>query len=123
MTRRVSAQRVAVQALTQALDVPVSTQMPVRKPEEFVIISRIGDGDLIFGAYTPRFLVECYARSEVAAEELAEWVRYCWQRFEVVKPLGINSAQADANLVRYDAPDIDHFRFQFTGSLQILQGS
>lgn len=121
MANPVSGQKIAVLALSEALDVPVSTQMPSTRPRRFVLVSRIGDDQAVFGALTPRFLIECYAASELDAEELAEKARACWCDFERTKPHGINSARADQNMVRYEDPSVDHHRFQFTGTLQILQ--
>lgn len=116
----VSGQKIAVQALADALGVPVSTQMPTTRPRRFVVVSRIGDGARVFGAMNPRFLIECYAENECEAELLAEKTRWCWCDFERTKPHGINSASADQNMVRYEDPSVEHHRFQFTGSLQIL---
>lgn len=112
-----SSTRAAVQALSAALGVPVSTRMPTNKPERFVILSRIGGGSGPFGAVSPRFLVECYAPTEIAAEEFGELVRITWQ---TMRTHGINRGYDDNNLAWFDAPDIDHCRFQFTGGLQIL---
>lgn len=112
-----SSTRVAVRSLGAALGVPVSTQMPTRKPERFIILSRIGGGSGPFGTVAPRFLVECYAPTEVAAEEFGELVRATWR---TMRTHGINYGYDDDNLAWFDAPDVDHSRFQFTGGLQII---
>ena len=115
---RLTAQEVAVHALLAALGgVRVSTSMPDPRPAEHVIVSRIGNVDPPFGARVPRFLVECYAPSELEAERLGEWVHEVWK---TLRTHGINWSSTDDNLVPYDAPDEKHHRFQFTGSLQIL---
>lgn len=112
-----AAQLVAVQALGPALGaVRVSTRIPDPRPAEHVVVSRIGGDDPPFGATVPRFLVECYASTELKAEELGEIVRHRWCR---LRSRTINWSDADP-LVPYDSPDPGHFRFQFTGSLQIL---
>lgn len=111
-------QRIAVQSLSAALPgVRVSTQLPDPRPAEHVVVSRIGGSSPPFGANVPRFLVECYAEDELAAEELGERVHHTWK---LLKSHGINWADTDDNLAPFDSPDRDYVRFQFTGSLQIL---
>ena len=113
-----SSQKVAVQALAAALPgMKVSTQMPPSRPGEHVIVSRIGGGDGPFGTVAPRFLIEVYAQSELAAEELAEQVRRSWLG---LRTHGINWSTDDGNLAPNPSPDPDHVRFQFTGGLQII---
>lgn len=111
-------QMVAVQALAAALKtVSVSTQLPPPPhPNKFVVLSRIGGGDLSFSHAKPRFLVEAYASTEFEAEELAEVVRATWRG---LRSHGVIYGQDDKNLVRQDDPDKDLFRFQFTGYLLI----
>lgn len=114
-----SAQRVAVKALATDLDVRVSTQMaqPDKRPDRFVIISRIGGGSDDWAMKDPRFLIECYALSELDAEELADQVWDVWSGLR--GPAPISTAYADNNLARYDNPDLKHHRFQFTGGLRL----
>lgn len=113
-----SSQLVAVQALADALpSMRVSTELPDPRPSEHVVVSRIGGEDPPFGAITPRFLVEVYAATQLAAEELGERVQHTWLH---LRSHGINWATTDHNLAPYDSPDPEHIRWQFTGSLQIL---
>lgn len=110
-----SMQAIAVKALSSALGVRVSTQMPETKPNEFVIISRIGGGADDWATRNPRFLVECYASSELAAENLGEKV---WEAWRSLRTPEITWASVDNNLTRFDDPDPKLHRFQFTGGLQ-----
>lgn len=109
-------QDVVVRALTDTLNVKVSTELPKNRPDEHIVISRIGGGQSTFGANDPRFLIECYARTEVAAEALAERAQHAWQSMRQ-KP--IVRGWSDGNLAKYPAPDTDHSRFQFTGTLRL----
>lgn len=113
-----SAKAIAVKALREAINAPVSTQMPATLPEFFVILSRIGGGDGPFGTTTPRFLVECYAPTEVSAETFAELVRRAWLNLRTDK---INWSYDDSNLTDYlEDQTPNRFRCQFTGGLQII---
>lgn len=111
-----AAQLVARQALAQALDVKVSTQMPTNRPQEHVIISRIAGRSPTFGTNEPRFLVEVYATTELAAETLAEKVHAAWLSLRTHE---IIHSSSDYNLVPHSSPDPDHHRFQFTGGLTL----
>ena len=64
----ISAQKIAVAALRDALGVRVSTQLPDSKnrPDRFVVLSRIGGGSDDWATKDPRFLIECYATSELS---------------------------------------------------------
>lgn len=113
-----TAQVVAVKALSEALPgVRVSTKIPDPRPAEHVVVSRIGNSNPEFGTSMPRFLVEVYSGSEVAAEVLAEKVHSAWLNLNTH---GINNAPSDWNLQPFDSPDPNHVRFQFTGGLQII---
>lgn len=113
-----SAQLAAVQALSQALDgVWVSTKLPDPRPEEHVVVSRIGGQSPEFGTSMPRFLIEVYGKTDLSTEVLAEKVHSAWMN---LRSHGINSTTSDWNLVPFDSPDVKHVRFQFTGGLQIL---
>lgn len=111
-------QVIAVSALKEALGVRVSTRRPSPPPDEFVIVSRIGGGAEDWATRDPRFLVECYAGSEVAAELLAERAWEAWRNARLYAP-EVNWSHADNNLTRFDDPDPAHKRFQFTGGLQL----
>lgn len=115
----ISAQKIAVAALRDALGVRVSTQLPDSKnrPERFVVLSRIGGGSDDWATKDPRFLIECYDTSELGAEELADEAWDAWAGLRGPKPL--HRGYADNNLTRYDTPDLKHHRFQFTGGLQL----
>ena len=63
---------IVVQALTESLDVPVSTIMPTDRPPQHVIVSRIGSSEPTFGTSVSRFLIECFATSQLEAEQLGE---------------------------------------------------
>lgn len=115
----IAAQAVAVRALTAALGVRVSTQLPApeKRPDKFVVLSRIGGGSEDWAMKNPRFLVECYATSELEAEVLADEAWDVWSGLR--GPAPISTAYADNNLTRYDNPDLKHHRFQFTGGLRL----
>lgn len=115
----VAAQAVAVQAIQEALAVPASTRFPPKqmRPREFVVVSRIGGGADDWALKTPRFLIECYAASELDAERLADRAWDAWSALRAPAP--ISSGYADNNLTRYDNPDTEHVRFQFTGGLRL----
>ncbi|CAB0506972.1 hypothetical protein ACQQ7I_06620 [Corynebacterium diphtheriae] len=110
-----TAQSRVVKALAEATGLPVSTRMPEKKPQKFVLVSRIGGGANDWATRNPRFLVECYAVSEPMAEELGEQVWEIWRR---LRSSGIQYSSADNNLAFNPDPDPRLFRFQFTGSLQ-----
>lgn len=114
-----SAQKIAVAALRDALGVRVSTQLPDSKnrPDRFVVLSRIGGGSDDWATKDPRFLIECYAPTELEAEELADGAWDAWAGLRGPAPL--HRAYSDNNLTRYDNPDLKHHRFQFTGGLQL----
>lgn len=111
-------QAIAVGALRDALGVRVSTQRPASPPDEFVIVSRIGGGSDDWATRDPRFLIECYSRSELSAELLAERAWEAWRNARRHAP-EVNWSHADNNLVRFSDPDPSHSRFQFTGGLQL----
>lgn len=114
----IAAQAVAVRALTMALGVRVSTQLPTpERPDKFIVLSRIGGGSEDWAMKNPRFLVECYATSELDAEGLADEAWDVWSGLR--GPAPISTAYADNNLTRYDNPDLKHHRFQFTGGLRL----
>lgn len=116
----IAAQKIAVAALRDALGgVRVSTQLPDSKnrPQRFVVLSRIGGGSDDWATKDPRFLIECYATSELDAEELADEAWDAWSGLRGPAPL--HRGYADNNLTRYDNPDLVHHRFQFTGGLQL----
>lgn len=108
---------IAVEGL-QSLGVRVSTRKPDPHPARFVVVSRIGGGSDDWATLDPRFLVECFAESEVAAEELALQAFHAWLT-EMRKVPEVMWAQADPNLTRFDDPDPDLHRFQFTGGLKL----
>lgn len=110
------AQPIAVAALAAAAGIPVSTRKPDPLPERFVIVSRIGGGSTTFATTNPRFLIECYAPTELAAEDLAEHIRTLWCR---LRTHGVIYAYDDDNLTRFDDPNPGRQRFQFTGGLTI----
>lgn len=113
-----SAQLAAVQALSQALvGIRVSTKIPDPRPEEHVVVSRIGGQRPEFGTAMPRFLIEVYGQNDLSTERLAETVHAAWMN---LRTHGINYSTSDWNLLPFDAPDQKHVRFQFTGGLQIL---
>lgn len=117
---------IVVQALTKSLDVPVSTIMPTDRPPQHVIVSRIGSSEPTFGTSISRFLVECFAPSPLEAEQLGEEVHAAWLSS---RGGAIHWIDSDHNLAPYDPPstgsagatgDAGHLRYQFTGSVQIL---
>lgn len=114
----ISATAVAVKALRDATGLRVSTELPqpTKRPDEFVILSRIGGGSDDWATKNPRFLVECYALNEAAAERLADSV---WETWQSLRTPNVHFATVDNNLTRYDNPDLKHHRFQFTASLQL----
>ena len=117
---------IVVQALTRALDVPVSTIMPTDRPPQHVIVTRIGSSEPTFGTSISRFLVECFAPSPLEAEQLGEEVHAAWLSS---RGGAIHWIDSDHNLAPYDPPstgsagatgDAGHLRYQFTGSVQFL---
>ena len=117
---------IVVQALTRALDVPVSTIMPTDRPPQHVIVTRIGSSEPTFGTSISRFLVECFATSPLEAEQLGEEVHAAWLSS---RGGSIHWIDSDHNLAPYDPPstgsagatgDAGHLRYQFTGSVQFL---
>lgn len=117
----ISTQAIAVQALSRALNLDaVSTQLPPAqyRPDQFIVLSRIGGGSDDWATKNPRFLVECYAPDELAAEMLADDAWEAWRRLRTPP---IHTASVDNNLAPYDNPDVDHVRFQFTAGLQLLR--
>lgn len=109
-----TAQAIAVQVLSEVVGVPVSTRLPEMKPPQFIVVSRIGGGTSDFALRNPRFLVECYAHTELGAEELAELAH---ERWHGLRHRLIHRCVSDNNLARYDDPDPELFRFQFTGTM------
>ena len=117
---------IVVQALTRALDVPVSTIMPTDRPPQHVIVTRIGSSEPTFGTSISRFLIECFAPSPLEAEQLGEEVHAAWLSS---RGGSIHWIDSDHNLAPYDPPstgsagatgDAGHLRYQFTGSVQFL---
>ena len=117
---------IVVQALTRALNVPVSTIMPTDRPPQHVIITRIGSSESTFGTSVSRFLVECFAPSPLEAEALGEEVHAAWLSS---RGGAIHWIDSDHNLAPYDPPspgdagatgDSGVRRYQFTGSVQFL---
>ena len=117
---------IVVQVLTRALDVPVSTIMPTDRPPQHVIVTRIGSSEPTFGTSISRFLIECFAPSPLEAEQLGEEVHAAWLSS---RGGSIHWIDSDHNLAPYDPPstgsagatgDAGHLRYQFTGSVQIL---
>lgn len=111
-----AAQQIAVELLAEALNVRVSTRKPSPHPDQFIVVSRIGGGNDDWCTRDPRFLVECFAHDELAAEMLAERAHEIWR---VARTTEILWASADNNLAQYDDPDPGLFRFQFTGGLKL----
>lgn len=112
-----ASQVIAVELLKTALtDVRVSTRKPDPTPEKFVVVSRIGGGSEDWATRDPRFLIECFATSEVEAEVLAQTA---WEAWRLARTPEIYFGSPDANLVRYDDPDPKLNRFQFTGGLKL----
>lgn len=112
-----SSQAELVKALSQKMGVKVSTRMPADKPERFIIVSRIGGGANDWATRNPRFLVECYASSEIAAERLGEET---WETWLTLRTDKIHFTSVDNNLARHDDPDPKLHRFQFTSGAQFL---
>lgn len=98
------------------LGVRVSTRKPNPHPEKFIVVSRIGGGNDDWATKDPRFLIESFAKSEYEAEALAESARDLWRCTRTKEVLW---ATADDNLARFDDPDPDLHRFQFTGGLKL----
>lgn len=118
-----SSQRIAIAAFRDGLkalgfEVPVSVQRDTT--DKFVVVSRAGGGSG-FALSRPRLLVECYATDEIAAEQLAEAAYVAPWRVVGRRWHGgtVTGWSGDNNLVRFDDPDTNHFRFQFTGVLGI----
>ena len=117
---------IVIQALSRALNVPVSTIMPTDRPPQHVIITRIGSSESTFGTSVSRFLVECFAPSPLEAEALGEEVHAAWLSS---RGGAIHWIDSDHNLAPYDPPspgdagatgEAGVRRYQFTGSVQFL---
>ena len=117
---------IVIQALSRALNVPVSTIMPTDRPPQHVIITRIGSSESTFGTSISRFLVECFAPSPLEAEALGEEVHAAWLSS---RGGAIHWIDSDHNLAPYDPPspgdagatgEAGVRRYQFTGSVQFL---
>lgn len=103
--------------LRERLDVPVSTRKPEQLPSGgCVVISRIGGGDE-WALVPVRFLIECFAGDELAAERLGEDVARTWSGLRDPR---LANAGHDQNLARHDYPTPGQFRFQFTGTLTLV---
>ena len=110
------AQAIAVKALSGALGVRVSTKKPEKLEDKYVIVQRIGGSSATFATSNPRFLVQCYAPTELEAERFGEEVVAAWRG---LRTHGIVHGYDDYNLVPVADPDVSHARFQFTGGLTI----
>lgn len=110
------AQAVAIKALSGALGVRVSTKKPEKLGDRYVIVQRIGGTSSTFATSNPRFLVQCYAPTELEAEQFGEEVVAAWR---ALRSHGIVHGYDDHNLVPYADPDVSHVRFQFTGGLTL----
>lgn len=112
-----SATALARQLLVERLEVPVSTRKPEKLPAGgCVVISRLGGGDE-WAMIPVRFLVECFAASEIEAEKLAEDVARTWASLRDVR---VVHAGHDRNVSRHDFLTPGQFRFQFTGTLTLV---
>lgn len=111
-----SSQAAAVKALSSALGVRVSTKKAEKLGDKYVIVQRIGGSSSTFATANPRFLVQCYAPTELEAERFAELVAATWRG---LRTNGIIYAYDDHNIVPLSDPDTSHVRFQFTGGLTI----
>ena len=109
-------QDVAVKALEQALRIPVSTEIPEIRPDRHIVLGRIGGGPESIATNDPRFLIECYALDALEAEALAEKAQHAWVH---LRGNGVVRGYSDNNLAPYPSPDVEHVRFQFTGSLKL----
>lgn len=101
----------------------VSTKLPPSTDAltSFVVLSRIGGDEQNFATDAPRFLFECYARTEIDAEDLANRVRAVlkWARGREFGGVLVRwTDTAGSGPVKFDNPDAaSHIRFQFTGEL------
>lgn len=118
-----AAQAIAVAVFSDGLaalgdEVPVSVERD--DTDRFVVVSRAGGGSR-FALTSPRLLVECYARDELEAEQLAENAYVAPHQVVGAWIAGgvVTGWKGDGNIVRFPDPDTDHFRFQFTGVLHV----
>lgn len=109
-------QVIAVKVLQDKITARVSTRKPDPHPDQFIIVSRIGGGADDWATRDPRFLIECFATDEVAAETLAETA---WEVWRAARTTEVMWTTADPNLTRFDDPDPKLYRFQFTGGLKL----
>ncbi|MDM7488711.1 hypothetical protein QT969_10450 [Rhodococcus sp. CSLK01-03] len=121
-------QLVAVAALKAAfaahtITAHVATQKPGDPTQhpQFVVLSRIGGGRSNFATSSPRLLVECYATKELDAERLANTATaaFAWAAGRTFSGHTLRWWADDNNIVRFDDPNVNHTRFQFTGTLSI----
>lgn len=112
-----SATSTLVKALAKASGVRVATNIPEKKPEQFILVSRIGGGADDWATRNPHFLVECYStKSKIDSEDLAERVWELWPSLR--DNATIMWARQDNNLAFFDDPDPALHRHQFTAWLQ-----
>lgn len=121
-------QLVAVAALKAAfaahsIVASVGTQKPADSPKltQFVVLSRIGGGRSNFATSAPRLLVECYATEELDAERLANTATAAlkWSVSRSFSGYSVRWWEDDENVAPVPDPDVNHFRFQFTGTLSV----
>lgn len=118
---------VARQALLAGLSaynvtVTVSTALPSTPPAEFVVISRINSPDPVFATDTVGLIVECYARTQLAAGNLANTARAAleWCQGRNYGTSHVHNWREASRPVQFSNPDTaKHVRYQFTGTLTV----
>jgi len=112
-----TATTLVIAELARRVGVPVSSRMPgTPKPQAFIIVSRIGGGMEDWALRNPRFLVECYAHTELDAEAMAETAYEAWVRMRSSQIHPPPTAPPPGSA----APDPKLYRFQFTGGVRLL---
>lgn len=120
-------QQIAIQALRMGLDavgvdVPVSSRPPEEWPARFVVCARTGGSSPTMVEEEARLFVECFADTEVGAEQLAgqALAAFDWCSGRMIDRRALWWERIDGP-TRFDPPDRPNtrFRFQFRGALRI----
>lgn len=125
-------QRILSAAFSDGKYASVYTKLPARdRPERFVVVTRIGGGQINQAADICRCLVECYARVDEQAERMtgtssaalrnssSTWVDITSDP-DVPELVWVRGYDNENGLAKLENPDVlTHERWQFIGELSI----
>ena len=102
-----------VRLLNDALDIPVSTDIPANRPDNFVVLERTG-GRRRHGYDTPTVAIQVYGKDRVNASKSADTVARALESLVSHPTIGSVSITGP-----YNYPDLDakHSRYQLTVNL------